>query len=331
MKQMDKRNSSFQSEIQNISISDYREFIPPCTGKVSLSNCPKLRIFSAIPDVGLDTLKIIHCGIREISLPSRCELLEIHNCPELIRVHWRDGDSISLPLVKFVDCPQLKLLKIPKEVEVLQIKSCGTHEIFFSSQSKIRSVDIYGCPVLFSVHWIDGAIPFLKELFLEGCPALRTISVVPNKIHQLGITECGLDEIQFPNHSKITSVHRSCCPELISLQFLQGDLPLLEKFVIKSCPQFHEVLTIPYQLKELKIVDCCFSEIHLLPQSKLQRLIISECANLTAIKGLHVQFPTGDVSHSMMEMVDIRNCPRMEFGTQGNNYFYQRVERSNLE
>ncbi|XP_078158813.1 putative disease resistance protein RGA1 [Carex rostrata] len=214
MKQMDKRNSGFQSEIQNIS--DYREFIPRSMGRVSLFNCPKLTIFSAMPAVELDTLKIVHCGIREIILPSRCKLLEIRNCPELVLVHWMDGD-----------------------------------------------------------------VPFLKDLLFEGCP------------------------------------------KLISLPFLQ-DLPLLEKFAIKSCPQFHEVLTIPYQLKELKIVDCCFPEIHLLPQSKLQRLIIHECANLTAIEGLQVQFPTGNVSHSMMEMVDIRNCPRMDFGTQGSScYFYK--------
>ncbi|XP_078158943.1 putative disease resistance protein RGA3 [Carex rostrata] len=269
-KQMDSRNSDFQSEIQNVS-----------RGRVSLFNCPKLRIFSAIPAVELDTLKIAHCGIREIILPSRCQLLEIHNCPELISVQWKDGDTISLPLVKFVDCPQLKLLKIPKEVEELQIKSCGTREIFFSSQSMVRSVHIFGCRKLSLVHWMDGDVPFLKDIFFEGCS------------------------------------------ELISLQFLQGDLPLLEKFAIKSCPQFNEVLTVPYQLKELKIVDCLFPEIHLLPQSKLRRLIISECVNLTAIKGLQTQFPTGDVSQPMMEMVDIRNCRRMDFGTQGNSYFYQ--------
>ncbi|XP_078158680.1 protein SUPPRESSOR OF npr1-1, CONSTITUTIVE 1-like [Carex rostrata] len=288
MKQMDKRNSGVHSNIQNVS--NYREFIPPSLGRsrVSLFNCPKLRIFSAIPAVELDMLKIINCGIREIILPSRCKLFEIHNCLELISVHWRDGDSSSLPLVKFVDCPQLKLLKFPKEVEVLKINSCGTREIFFSSQSKVRSVDIYGCPELVLVHWMDGDVPFLKDLLFEGCP------------------------------------------ELISLPFLQGDVPLLEKFSIKSCPQFHNILTIPYQLKELKIVECCFPEIRLLLQSKLQRLIIHECANLTAIKGLQVQFPMGDVSHPMMEMVDIRNCPRMDFGNQGNSYFYQRVERSNL-
>ncbi|XP_078158644.1 uncharacterized protein LOC144554206 isoform X1 [Carex rostrata] len=288
MKQMDKRNSGFQSEIQNGS--DYREFIPRSMGRVSLFNCPKLRIFSAIPAIELDTLEIINCGIHEIILPSRCKLLEIHNCPELISVHWRDGDSSSLPLVKFFDCPQLELLKIPKEVKVLQITSCGTHEIFFLSQSKVQSVDICGCLELFSVHWMDGDVPFLKDLFFEDCP------------------------------------------KLISLQFLQGDLPLLEKFTIISCPQFHEVLTIPYQLKALKIVDCCFPEIHLLPQSNLRQLFIGECANLTAIKGLQGQFPTGDVSHTMMEMVLIYKCPRMDFGTHGNIYFYdQRVQRSNLE
>ncbi|XP_078158937.1 putative disease resistance protein RGA3 [Carex rostrata] len=238
-KQMDSRNSGFQSEIQNVS---WR--------RVSLFNCPKLRIFSAIPAVELDMLKIIDCGIREIILPSRCQLLEIHNCQELISVHWRDGDSISLPQVKFIDCPQLKLLKIPKEVEELQIKSCGTPEIFFSSQSMVRSVHIFGCRKLSSVHWMDGDVPFLKDISFEGCS------------------------------------------ELISLQFLQRDLPLLEKFAIKSGPQFHDVLTIPCQLKELKIVDCRFPEIHLFPQSKLQRLIIHECANLTAIKGLHVHIRT---------------------------------------
>ncbi|XP_078158657.1 putative disease resistance protein RGA3 [Carex rostrata] len=329
MKQMDIRNSGFQSEIQSFSISDYREFIP--RGTVSLSNCPKLMKFSAIPAVELDMLEIIDCGIREIILPSRCKLLEIHNCPELISVHWRDGDSSSLPLVKFVDCPQLKLLKIPKEVEVLQIKSCGTHEIYFPSQSRVWSVDIYGCPELFSVHWMDEDVPFLKDLFLEACPALRRTSVVPNQIHQLGITECGLHEIQFPNQCNIVSVHISGCSELISLQFLQGDLPLLEKFTIKSCPQFREVLTIPYQLKQLKIVDCLFPEIHLLPQSNLRRLIISECANLIAIKGLQAQFPTGDVSHPMMEMAEIRNCPRMDFGTQGNSYFYQVTQEASQD
>ncbi|XP_078158664.1 disease resistance protein RGA2-like [Carex rostrata] len=254
MKQMDKRNSGFQSEIQNIF--DYREFMPLSRGRVSLSNCPKLRIFSAIPAVELNKMEIINCGISEIILPSRCKLLVIHNCP------------------------QLKLLKIPKEVEVLQIKSCSIREIFFSLQSKVRSVHIYDCPELFLVHWMNRNVLFLKDLVFEGCP------------------------------------------ELISLQFLQEDLPLLEKFTIKSCPQFHEVLTIPYQLKELTIIDCRFPEIYILPQSKLQRLIIRECSNLTAIKGLQAQFPPGDVSHPTMEMVKIHNCPMMDFGTNGNSYFY---------
>ncbi|XP_078158679.1 uncharacterized protein LOC144554227 [Carex rostrata] len=329
-KQMDIKNCGFKkivsslgSEIQNISVSDYRELIPPFLGRVSLLNCPKLRVFSAIPAVELYTVEIFCCGFCEIILPSRCQLLEIHTCLELISVHWRDGDSSSLPQVKFVNCPQLRLLKIPKEVEELQINSCGTCEIFFSSQSKVRSVDFYGCPELVLVHWIDGDVPFLKDLFFNGCPALGSISVLPNKIHHLGITECGLRDIRFPKQCKIASVHISGCPELISLQFLQGDLPLLEKFAIKYCPQFQEVLTIPNQLKELKIVDCHFPEIHLLPQSKLRRLIISECANLTAVKGLQTQFQTGDVSHPIMEMVEIHNCPRMDFGTQGNSFFYQ--------
>lgn len=271
---------SSESKIEDYYKFDYREHILDIftdgyslyPGRASLSDCPKLRLFSAFPVI-LDVLWVYNCGFREVMFPLGCKELRISNCLGLTSVHCYDGGLSRYfhEIVKIVDCPHLELLQISKQVKELKIISCGIHEIILPSQSNIASI------------------------------------------------------------------HISCCPKLISVHFLE-DLPFLKLFSIISCPQFHEVLTIPSQLRELQIIGCNFPEIHLLPQSELCKLIITACSKLISVKGLQLQcflrnlqisrcpvlqFPMDGVLHPMTEVVHIYDCPKMDFGNQQKSYYYQ--------
>ncbi|XP_078159101.1 uncharacterized protein LOC144554658 isoform X2 [Carex rostrata] len=210
------REIVFQSVSMNLTISNCLELISINWRDGDINNvrevrfeyCPKLELVT-IP-VGTLKLKITDCGFREIMMQSVSENLTITNCAELILINWSDGGLNYVEEVTFESCPKLILPTITTRIKKLKIAYCGIQEIIFSLQSSIQMVDIFHCPVLTSIRWVEREALFRTNFLFEDCPELQTVLL------NLRISYCPL--LQFPLKSLLQSMTQRAeiydCPRM---------------------------------------------------------------------------------------------------------------------
>ncbi|KAJ4803957.1 Disease resistance protein RGA2 [Rhynchospora pubera] len=117
------------------------------------------------------------------------------------------------------------------------------------------------------------------------------------------------DPLSLPN---LTSITLKGCITEGNLLSAFGDLPCLNKIQLISCANLQKIQTVPKNVEHLEISKCDFHVIRILPQSKLQRLHIIYCIELSSI---HV----ADCGHEFLNTIILVGCSKLKFITVPDN------------
>ncbi|KAJ4776932.1 Disease resistance protein RGA2 [Rhynchospora pubera] len=117
------------------------------------------------------------------------------------------------------------------------------------------------------------------------------------------------DPLSLPNLTSITL--KSCITEGNLLSAF-GDLPCLNIIELISCANLQKIQTVPKNVEHLEMSKCYFHGIWILPQSKLQRLNITYCIELSSI---HV----ADCGLEFLNTIILVGCSKLKFITVPDN------------
>lgn len=224
-----------------------------------------------------------------IKISDACCLMEIpknafYGCYNVREVHLPSGIT-KLGNNCFYGCKSLENLFLPSSIEEIGSKAFSTSGLVGiripSQVTKIQTEVFSDCRHLVHVELNDN-ITHINYCAFDRCIALRNIHL-PRSLQQIGMyafSDCGLEQIQLPNHVSIDKKAFQGCAflHLIILPPVIGNIGYM---VFMNCPRICEVwipgpTTLKPQLKEPETLV-----------ATEQQLLIELCRNDDKINGFH--------------------------------------------
>ncbi|XP_050283691.1 putative disease resistance RPP13-like protein 1 isoform X4 [Quercus robur] len=295
----------------------------PCLRELSISNCPKLRIFSYhLPS--LKKVSIDACEQLVVSIPSHSviQVLKIVKCKKVVLGDLK-VEKLIIPshsviqVFKIVKCMRVVLGYL--KVEKLIIENCT---ILFEDELMslvTPEIEINSCLGLVNIK----LKPTLRTLTIKYCSYLNSLEYVMDEggassTSSLLMNEENLSCIGNNSASLLEHLEIYRCSSLKSVSTIVDLAAMLERLDIKDCPNLTSLSSkeiLPTTLKVLSVWDCpklekIVDELH--KDTLLEDLVIQDCEMLKRLpRGLHELCHLKKIYLQERDSL-ISNCPSLK-------------------
>ncbi|XP_039131876.1 putative disease resistance protein RGA3 [Dioscorea cayenensis subsp. rotundata] len=250
--------------LEGLSVEEGREAnqsLFPCLISMDIRRCPKLTTtMPPIPTLQKLYVRQSFCETQISLMPRKGRFfkhlkslrrLTIHSCTEelfLLLENEEEARAVksSLEYLAIENCNQLSLtlvlqnLTSLRELWVHLLENLVSWPDNLGCLKSLNKLTISSCNNLIGASSQgDHGPPFLKDLHVSGCAALRELPTCPKSLQSLSIDNCPLMESLWPEVGHLTSLSRlevSLCPKLVSLSDEMQALTSLQYLSIAYCP-----------------------------------------------------------------------------------------------
>lgn len=269
------------------------------------------------------------CGIQNVSNVEHLKVVDLRSKAKLrkLKLTWRNA---AMSRLDNVDEGQLHVNLISsnvqcnyanRELQKILLESLQPH-------SNLVELSINGYMGTSFPAWLSdpSSLSRLTTVTLESCrmeeinlaafgvlPSLRNLSLVDISVENVGdllyrISRCP-SETRF---ASLVNLEFRGIDKLELFDVLNDDFPCLKRLLIIDCPKLQKIQIIPDKVEWLEMSTCGCREIFILPQSKLRRLNIRFCKELSSI---HMP----ESGHEFLNQIILVGCPKVKVPTIPDN------------